>query len=97
TTNCVASYDIFANDPRRKGFDPVVASLLRSFPAPNTYAAVSGGIDGLNTGGYVWNPPTSFKGPAITARIDHTFDENDSMFARYLFSDYNTLRGDPLN
>lgn len=97
TTNCVASYDIFANDPRRKGFDPVVASLLRSFPAPNTYAAVSGGIDGLNTGGYVWNPPTSFKGPAITARIDHTFNENDSMFARYLFSDYNTLEGDPLN
>ena len=97
TTNCVASYDIFANDPRRKGFDPVVASLLRSFPAPNTYAAVSSGIDGLNTGGYVWNPPTSFKGPAITARIDHTFDENNSLFARYLFSDYNTLKGDPLN
>ncbi|MFK5298425.1 hypothetical protein, partial [Klebsiella pneumoniae] len=44
------------------------ASLLRSFPAPNTYAAVSGGIDGLNTGGYVWNPPTSFKGPAIISR-----------------------------
>ena len=96
-TNCVASFDIFANDPRRRGFDPVVGALLRSFPAPNTYAAVSSGIDGLNTGGYLWNPPTSFKGPAISARIDHTFNENNSMFGRYLFSDYNTLEGDPLN
>ncbi len=97
TTNCVASYNIFANDPRGRGFDPVVSSLLRSFPAPNTYAAVSSGIDGLNTGGYVWNPPTSFKGPAISARIDHTFNENNNIFGRYLYSDYNTLEGDPLN
>lgn len=97
TTNCVQSFNIFANDPRRIGFDPVVAGLLGSFPAPNTYGAVSSNIDGLNTGGYLWNPPASFKGPSFAARIDHTFNENNTVFARYLYSDYNTLEGDPLN
>ena len=31
------------------------------------------------------------------ARIDHTFNQNNSIFGRYLFADYNTLEGDPLN
>jgi hypothetical protein len=96
-TNCIASYNIFGNDPRRIGLDKFVGGLLRTFPAPNTYAAVSNSLDGLNTGGYLWNPPTEFRGPAIMARIDHTFNENNSAFGRFLFSDYNTLKGDPLN
>lgn len=97
TTNCVQSFNIFANDPRSIGFDSVSSGLFRSFPAPNTYAAVSNLIDGLNTGGFLWNPPTSFKGPNYSARVDHTFDEDNSLFGRYLFSDYDTLEGDPLN
>lgn len=97
TAGCVATYDIFANDPRGLGLDKVVAGLLNSYPRPNTYAAIASGIDGLNTGGYVWNPPTEFRGPAWMARVDHTFNENNAVFARFLFSDYNTLKGDPLN
>lgn len=97
TTNCVASFNIFANDPRALGFDSASAALFRSYPQPNTYAPVSNTIDGLNTGGYLWNPPTSFKGPAFSARIDHNFNQNNSMFGRFLFSDYDTLEGDPLN
>ncbi len=97
STNCVQNYNIFGQDPRGIGLDKVVGGLLRTFPAPNTYAAVSSGIDGLNTGGYVWNPPTHFRGPSFTGRVDHTFNESNSAFARYLYSDYNTLLGDPLN
>ena len=97
TIGCVATYDIFANDPRGIGLDKVTAGLLNSYPRPNTYAAIATGIDGLNTGGYVWNPPTHFRGPAWMARVDHTFNETNAVYGRFLFSDYNTLKGDPLN
>jgi hypothetical protein len=89
-TNCVQSYNIFG---RGATLDPVVASILKTYPSPNTYAFG----DGLNTAAYLWNPPTQVRGPAIMARIDHNFNESNSLFGRYLFSDYNTLKGDPLN
>jgi carboxypeptidase family protein/TonB-dependent receptor-like protein len=92
---CVATYDIFANDPR--GLDRVTAGLLNSYPRPNTFAAIATGIDGLNTGGFVWNPPTEFRGPNWLARVDHTFNETNAVYGRFLYSDYNTLKGDPLN
>ncbi|MGH9841287.1 MAG: carboxypeptidase regulatory-like domain-containing protein [Blastocatellia bacterium] len=97
TAGCVQTYDIFANDPRRIGLDKVTAGLLNSYPQPNTYAPIATNIDGLNTGGYVWNPPTEFRGPAILARVDHTFNETNAVYGRFLYSDYNTLKGDPLN
>lgn len=94
-TNCVQSYNILAagNNPRGLGFDPVTSSILRSYPAPNSYTAG----DGLNTATYLWKPPTSIEGPAITARVDHNFNDNNSVFVRYLQSEYNTREGDPLN
>jgi hypothetical protein len=91
--NCVASYNMFANDPRRIGLDPVVGKLLASMPRPNSYTAG----DGLNTATYAWNPPTKVRGPNYMARIDHNFNENNSLFGRFLFGDQNTLEGDPLN
>jgi len=72
----------------------VTAGLLKAYPLPNNFAAAG---DGLNTGTFVWNPPTAIRGPAINIRIDHNFNANNSMFGRYLWSDYNTLQGDPLN
>ncbi len=93
TTNCVASYNIFANDPLHIGLDPVGGAILKSFPAPNNY----GFGDGLNTGGFFWNPPSQFRGPAIMGRIDHTINQNNSIFGRYLWSKYNTTQGDFLN
>src|SRR5215471_11391679 len=43
--NCVASYNIYGNDPLKIGGDPQVLNLLRSYPLPNNY----GSGDGLNT------------------------------------------------
>jgi hypothetical protein len=97
TSGCVATYDIFANDPRGIGLDKVTAGTLNTYPRPNTYAAIATGIDGLNTGGFVWNPPTHFRGPNWLARVDHTFNETNAVYGRFLYSDYNTLKGDPLN
>lgn len=91
--NCVATYDIFANDPRRIGGDATVLKLLGSFPKPNSFIAG----DGLNTAAYLWNPPAQVRGPAIMARLDHTFNESNTVFARFLYSENNTLGGDPNN
>src|SRR4030095_10706816 len=92
---CVRVYDTrsAANNSLAKPLDPAVATLLNSFPLPNNFT--SG--DGLNTATFLWNPPTAIRGPAINIRVDHNFNENNSVFARYLWSDYNTLKGDPLN
>lgn len=93
TTNCIASYNIFANDPRRIGADPTVKAYLDKYPAPNNFTVG----DGLNTAGYSWNTPSSTQGPNIMARIDHTFNERQSVFGRYIHSDFDTLQGDLLN
>ncbi len=95
---CVRSYDVRSatNNPGNiagRTFDSTVLSAISPIPLPNNFT--SG--DGLNTAAFLWNPPTQVRGPAYAARIDHNFNANNSMFGRYLWSDYNTLKGDPLN
>jgi hypothetical protein len=94
TTNCVASYNIFANDPAGIGGDPAVMSLINSTPLPNTFSSVG---DGLNTAGFNWNPPTKFTGPNYMVRVDHTFSQKDTVFVRYLQNHFDTTEGDFLN
>ncbi|MDT7542983.1 MAG: hypothetical protein QOE33_2887 [Acidobacteriota bacterium] len=93
--NCVASYSLSAaaNNPNAVGIDPKMAAFFKGYPAPNRYDCG----DALNTGCYVWDPATEHKGPAYNVRIDHTINQNQSVFGRYLWSTYNTLGGDPLN
>src|SRR5215813_1988229 len=93
-TNCVASYNIFASDPKGLGLDPTIGSFLKEYPFPNTFGSVG---DGLNTGGFVWNPPSRFVGPNFIARIDHKIDENNAIFGRLLWANTDTLDGDFLN
>jgi hypothetical protein len=92
-TNCVASYNIFANDPKGIGADAKIASLFKTYPLPNNYSIG----DGLNTATYTWNPPANFEGPNYLGRVDHRFNENNNVFVRYMYAQYNTLQGDPLN
>lgn len=93
TTNCIRSYNMFANDPRGIGADPTVKAYLDKYPRPNNYTVG----DGLNTAGYSWNTPSSTQGPNLMARIDHTINERQSVFGRYIHSDFDTLQGDLLN
>ena len=94
-TNCIRTYDTRSalNNTAGRPVDTAVASILTPLPLPNSFT--SG--DGLNTGGFLWNPPTAVRGPAISARIDHNFNDSNSVFVRYLRSRYDTLKGDPLN
>lgn len=95
TTNCVDSYNLFdpANDPLGIGPDRTILAMLGSFPAPNTFTVG----DGLNTGGFSWNPPSRFTGPHWLWRVDHKFNENHNLFGRFIFSDWDTTEGDFLN
>lgn len=93
-TNCVATYNIFANDPAGIGADPLMQTMLGSFPLPNSFSSVG---DGLNTAGFVWNTPSAFKGPFFLIRGDHKFNDNHNIFVRMLWSDYDTTDGDLLN
>ena len=93
TGNCVDSYNIFSNDPQHIGPDPSVFGLLNKTPLPNNFTLG----DALNTGGFDWNPPASFKGPNVMLRIDHKFGGNDDVFGRFLIGTYNTTQGDFLN
>ena len=92
-TNCIGSYDIFANDPLRRGLDKSVKSVLGGYPAPNSYSAG----DGLNTGAYQWNSPVKVAGPQYLVRVDHTISERHTLWGRWLGAEQNTLGGDPLN
>ncbi len=93
TTNCVASFDIVGNDPKKIGIDPKLSTLFKSLPAPNNYTTG----DGLNTATYIWNAPANFEGPNILVRLDHNFNPNNSVRVRWMQADYDTLKGDPLN
>jgi carboxypeptidase family protein/TonB-dependent receptor-like protein len=92
-TNCVASYNIYANDPAKIGGDPTILGLFKTYPLPNKYSFG----DGLNTAGFFWDAPAKFQGPNYLFRVDHNLGPNDNLFARWLQSEYDTLEGDPLN
>ncbi|HSE34438.1 MAG TPA: carboxypeptidase regulatory-like domain-containing protein [Pyrinomonadaceae bacterium] len=93
TTNCIASYNIFTSDPLSIGADPTVAKMVSTFPTPNVFNVG----DGLNTGGFAWNPPSRFRGPFYMFRVDHKINDSNDIFGRFLWSDYDTFEGDFLN
>src|ERR1051325_5517935 len=80
---CIRTYTLnsAANNTLGRPLDATVAGLLKAYPSPNNFAAAG---DGLNTATYAWNPPTAVRGPAINIRIDHNFNQNNSMLGRYL-------------
>jgi hypothetical protein len=87
---CIRTYDIRSttNNPNNianRTLDSAVLAIYNGVPLPNNFSFG----DGLNTGAFLWNPPTAVRGPAISGRIDHNFNANNSIFGRYLFSDYN--------
>ncbi len=94
TKGCVATYNIFANDPLKIGGDPTIAALIAKFPLPNDFSVTG---DGLNTGGFVWNPPTQRVGPNYLIRLDHIFNDRNNLFGRIIWGDWNATRGDVLN
>ncbi|MEO8026396.1 MAG: TonB-dependent receptor, partial [Bryobacteraceae bacterium] len=78
-TQNVQTFNIPANDPRRLGIDPQVAKILALLPDPNDNTIG----DGLNTGGYRFNAPTSGTERQFTGKLDHQLTASNRLFFRY--------------
>ncbi|MBA2705016.1 MAG: carboxypeptidase regulatory-like domain-containing protein [Blastocatellia bacterium] len=89
----IASYSAVANDPLCKtnpancGLDPQVQALLALTPLPNNF---SGG-DGLNYAGFTFLTPTIERQHDLSFKIDHTFNERNSVFVRYSQGEQDTV------
>jgi hypothetical protein len=87
TTNCIASYNIVGNDPRRLGVDPAIQRVLDLLPAPNSFATG----DGLNTAGFIYTIGRLDPQRDFVFKIDHKFNDSHSMFVRYAWGKQDTI------
>ena len=96
TTNCIAGYNIGANDPRRLGLDPQMQQWFALQPAANNFAVG----DGLNTAGFVFNVPRQDPQSDYVFKVDHKFNDFHSAFVRFSWGKQDTVNdigngGDP--
>jgi Carboxypeptidase regulatory-like domain len=86
--NCVASYNIVANDPRRLGIDPTIQdNVLSLLPPPNNFSMG----DGLNTAGYVYNATRLDPQRDFVFKIDHKINDLHNVYVRYAWGKQDTL------
>jgi hypothetical protein len=78
-TGALRTFDIVANDPRKKGIDPKIAEQIKLLPLPNNYDVG----DGLNSGGFRFNTPANTYQDQMTVRGDHTLTANHRLFYRH--------------
>ncbi len=73
------TYDIVANDPRKKGLDAEVAKVLSPVPLPNNFDLG----DGVNTGGFRFNNPAGSNEDQFTIKGDYNITSNNRAFMRW--------------
>ncbi|HEX9919421.1 MAG TPA: TonB-dependent receptor, partial [Pyrinomonadaceae bacterium] len=88
TPACIANYSVVQNDPQNLGLDPAVQQLIGLTPLPNTFAA---GGDGLNIAGFTFLAPQNERQYDLAFKVDHTFNERNTMYVRYAQGEQNTL------
>lgn len=87
TTNCIASFNVLQNDPRNLGIDPAAARIIGLLPDPNNYNVG----DGLNTAGFNYSGGRLDPQRDFHLKIDHKFNDNNSIFGRYSWGQQNTV------
>lgn len=88
----VNSYNIAANDPQGFGLDSQIQQFIGLTPLPNNFAVG----DGLNTAGFSFNAHQFEKQVDLTVKVDHNFNQNNSIFVRWAGGHQNTV-GDTVN
>ena len=73
------SYDVVRNDPKRKGIDPAVKSMLNILPDPNNYDTG----DGLVVAGFRFNAPANSFNDQFTIKVDHQVSSGHRIFYRH--------------
>lgn len=87
TTNCIASFNVVQNDPRRLGVDPASQRIMGLLAAPNNFNVG----DGLNTAGFTYSGGRLDPQKDFHLKIDHKFNERNNMFVRYSWGQQNTV------
>jgi hypothetical protein len=89
----IQSYNVVANDPlcatqpANCGLDPTTQKLINAAPLPNNFTAG----DGLNTAGYSFAAPSLDKQYDFVLKVDHTFNDRNTMYVRYAQGQQNTF------
>jgi len=83
----VGSYNIVANDPQGRGFDPQVAAAVRNMPLPNNFRAG----DGLNIAGFSFSAEEEEDQFDAVIRVDHVLTPRHYAFARVAWGQQDSL------
>lgn len=82
------TYSVPANDPLALGLDPTILAIINRTPLPNNFTTG----DGLNTAGFTTTVPANQeKQYDFVMKIDHNFNERNSVYVRYAQGEQNTL------
>jgi hypothetical protein len=71
-------FNVLNADPRHKGIDPTIATLMKNYPVSNDNSLG----DGLNTQGYRFNNPANTLEDQFTIKADYNLKDNQHAFAR---------------
>lgn len=85
-------YNVVTHDVGGPGLDPAMQKFLALAPSPNNFTVG----DGLNVAGFSFVAHQLEKQVDETFKIDHTFNENQSVFVRWASGHQNTF-GDTAN
>ncbi len=84
----VTSYSVPGNDPLGFGLDPTILGIINRTPLPNNFTVG----DGLNTAGFTTTVAANQeKQYDFVTKIDHNFNEKNSIYVRYAQGAQNTL------
>jgi hypothetical protein len=73
------TFNVLDQDPRKKGIDPTIATLLKNYPASNNNEVG----DGLNYAGYRFNNPANSLEDQFTIKGDYNLKDNHHIFYRH--------------
>lgn len=83
----IGTYNVAASDPQRLGLDKTIQDFLARTPLPNNFT----GGDGLNTALYTFTAAEKEKQHDVVLKVDHIFNERNTVFARLAFGRQNTF------
>ncbi|MEP6913947.1 MAG: TonB-dependent receptor, partial [bacterium] len=82
------TYNVPLNDPLALGLNPTILAIINRTPLPNNFTVG----DGLNTAGFTTTVPANQeKQYDFVTKVDHTFNEKNSIYVRYAQGEQNTL------
>lgn len=83
----IATFNVVGNANIPLSLDPTTQGLINLTPLPNNFRVG----DGLNTAGFSFVAPQTERQYDFTTKIDHKFNDNNTVYVRYSQGAQNTL------